>query len=188
MFDHVVDGKAVFMNFRDEVIGHLAQAALAVATIRGFVGPRRHECAHTSARFNDATAFQLRVDLGDGVRIDAQIDRELPHSRQLVAYAELAGRDCEPNRALKLVIEWRRMLCVYLEHRFAPLYYDNGTSKVLGNRASGGGGLDVQEGIEANQQESVREFAIMQVARFKIGEDCAQRAAGNCRGLIGPDH
>lgn len=45
-----------------------------------------------------------------------------------------------------------------------------------------------QEGREANQQQSVRQFATMQVAGFNLGEDRSQRPARNSSGLIGPDH
>ena len=44
------------------------------------------------ARFERAGAFQMRVDLGDGVRIDPQVDRELAHRWKLIADREFTSR------------------------------------------------------------------------------------------------
>ncbi len=50
------------------------------------------------------------------------------------------------------------------------------------------GALDVQQSIEANEDQAVRQFAIMEGAGFNIGKDRPQRSTGNCRRLIGPNH
>src|SRR5712691_1348146 len=106
--------------------------AIAAAE-RCFLWLRNNERAHAPARFQHAHALQLGIDLSHRVRIDAQIHRQLPHSRQLLADPQFAGSDREPDRALKLSIERRRMIWVYVEHRSSSLlYYDNSTSRVSG--------------------------------------------------------
>ena len=98
------------------MISQLAQASFAIAGAGGFVRARGHKSAHAPARFHHAAALQFRVDLGDSVGIDAQINRQLPHRGQLVSHVQSSGGDGEPDRAFELVIKRRRMLCVYLEH------------------------------------------------------------------------
>jgi hypothetical protein len=124
----------MFVCFRYEVIRQLAQSPLAIAPVRGFIRTRRHERPHAAARLDHAGALQFRVDLGDRVRVDAQVHGELPHGRQLIANSQFSGRDRKTNRALELVIKRRRMAGVYLEHRVSPLYYDNGTKKFQDSR------------------------------------------------------
>src|SRR5437764_7190415 len=51
------------------------------------------ERADAAARLNDAGPFELGVDPGDGVGVDAEIDGELTDGRQLIAGAQPAGAD-----------------------------------------------------------------------------------------------
>lgn len=62
-----------------------AQAALVFI---GRTGLRRHgadERTDAAPRFEYTAPLEIAVDAGDGVRVDAQCDRELPHRRQLIA-------------------------------------------------------------------------------------------------------
>jgi len=116
MLNDVVQGKSTFVRLGDEMIGQLTQVSLAFATIGGFVRPRRDESPDAATRFDDAVTLQLGIDLRDCVRIDAQLDRQLPDGRQLVANAQFAGGNGKPNRPVKLVVNRRRMLGIDLEH------------------------------------------------------------------------
>ena len=57
----------------------------------------------------------MGVDLGDGVRIDAQGDRELPHRRQLIARSKSTCRDGRENPPLELCVQRRRVAGVDCE-------------------------------------------------------------------------
>src|SRR6266550_5440954 len=117
MINYVVQRKAARSGFRDEMIRELAQMLFAIAAAeRCFLRLRNNERANAPARFQHARALQFGIDFSHRVRIDAQIHRQLPHGRQLLTDTELAGSDCEPDRALKLSIERRRMIWVYVEH------------------------------------------------------------------------
>ena len=104
------------MRLGDEMVGQLLQVTLAVATIGGLIRPGRDKSSDATTRFDDTVSFQLSVNLGDRIRIDAQVNRQLTDRRQLVANAELAGGDCKTDRPVKLVINRRWMFGVDLEH------------------------------------------------------------------------
>ena len=66
--------------------GH--KRAQAPLVLRGGLRLRRRradERADAAARFEHAGAFELRVDAGDRVGVDAKFDGQLPDGRQLVA-------------------------------------------------------------------------------------------------------
>ena len=58
-------------------------------------------------RFDDAGAFQLGVDARHGIGVDAQVHRELPDGRQLVARPQPARGDRRPQPALELRVNRR---------------------------------------------------------------------------------
>ncbi len=93
MLNHVVNRKASRVRFRYEMIRQLAQVPVAVFPARCFSGPGSDKSPDASARFNHATPFQLGINFGHCVRVDAQLNRQLPHRRQLVADADLLGRN-----------------------------------------------------------------------------------------------
>ena len=77
----------------EEVIFDFAQLPLAVLFASRFEVPRSDEGSDAAPGLDYAKPFKLRVDLGDGVRVDSQVDRELSHGRQLIAYREFSCRD-----------------------------------------------------------------------------------------------
>src|SRR5229473_3435078 len=134
MLNYIVERKAASAGFRNEIIGEFAQILFAIATAeRSFFRLGTDERADAPAGFHDARALQLGIDFRHRVRIDAQIHRQLAHGRKLLADPQLAGGNREPDRALELGVEGRRMIGVYMEHRLVSLlYYDNSTSWVSG--------------------------------------------------------
>jgi hypothetical protein len=46
-----------------------------------------------ASSLEDAVAFELGIHAGNGIRVDAQIDRQLANGRQLIADAETASRN-----------------------------------------------------------------------------------------------
>lgn len=77
----------------EEVIFDFAQLALAVRFASRFEVPGSDESSDAAPGLNYAKPFKLRVDLGDCVCVDSQVDCELSHSRQLIAYGEFSCRD-----------------------------------------------------------------------------------------------
>jgi len=65
------------------------------------------ERADAAARFQNAGAFELRIDTRHGVRVDAQFDRELTDGRQLVAGDEAAGGDRGAQCPIELRVDRR---------------------------------------------------------------------------------
>src|SRR5205085_11008073 len=106
----------MFMCFRNEVIRQLAQPQLAIAPVRGFIRTRSHESPDAAARLDHAAALKFGVDLRDRVRVNAQVHRELPHGRQLIANPQFPSRNRKADRSLKLMIKRCWMAGVYLEH------------------------------------------------------------------------
>src|SRR5215831_18853340 len=131
------------------MIHQLAQMAFAFTAIGRLVGTRGDKGADPAARLHHAAAFQLGINFGDRIRIDAQVDRQLPHRRQLVANAELAGSNRKANRPVELMINRRRMFRIDLEHdRFTHCTTTMGQVKVSGIAGRGGRGSSptVREG------------------------------------------
>ena len=67
--------------------------------------------------FDGARAFEVGVDLGNGVGVDAEVDGQLPDRWQLVAWLQGAGGDGDANAALELRVEGRRVGWIDLEVR-----------------------------------------------------------------------
>src|SRR5262245_24964928 len=117
------------MGLSDEVIRQLTQVSLPITPVEcDFRLPFLHKCPDAAPRLQDAQMFQFRIDLRHCVRVDLQLDRQLPHRRQLVADSQLSRGNRELYGSLELVIKRRRMFGVYVEHILATLYYDNRTS------------------------------------------------------------
>ena len=70
------------------------------------------ERADAAAGLDDAGAFELGVDAGHGIGVDAEIDGELADGRQLVAGAEAAGADGGAQPALELRVDRRAVVRV----------------------------------------------------------------------------
>lgn len=76
-----------------EVIFDFAQLELAVLFASRFEVPGPDESSDATPGLDYAKPFKFRVHLGDGVRVDAQVDGELSHGRQLIAHGEFSCRD-----------------------------------------------------------------------------------------------
>jgi len=95
-----------------------AQMPLPIAATRGFVGSRTDKRADAPARLQNSGAFQFGINLGHRIGVDAQIDRQLPYRRQLIADAQLSGCNRKANGSVELRIKRRRVIGVDLEHRY----------------------------------------------------------------------
>jgi len=93
----------------EEMIFEFPHFALAILVAGCFEMPRLYKGADAASGFDNTRSFQLQINLGDGVGVDAQVYGELSDRGQLVSNAKLAGSDCKPNRPFELVIERRRM-------------------------------------------------------------------------------
>lgn len=69
----------------EKVVFDLAQFAFAVLFAGRFKVPGSDERSNAAPGLDYAQAFKLGVDLGDGVRVDSQVNGELPDGRQLIA-------------------------------------------------------------------------------------------------------
>lgn len=98
-----------------EMVFEFSQFAFAILVSSSFEMPGLHERTHSAPSLDHPDAFELGVDLGNGVGIDAQVHGQLPDSGQLVSERELAGGNRKPNRTLKLMIKRRRMRSVDFE-------------------------------------------------------------------------
>src|SRR5262245_4481566 len=67
------------------------------------------ERSDAAPRLEHAVALEMRVDAGDGVRVDAQVDGKLADGGELIAGAQASGRDGRPQTALDLCVDWRRI-------------------------------------------------------------------------------
>src|SRR6185503_9727495 len=94
----------------------------AILVASSFKMPRLYKSADAAAGFYYAGSFKLQIDLGDGIGVNAQVDRKLPDRRQLLPDGELARRDRKPDRPLELVIERRRVRRVDVQYqRHCPI-------------------------------------------------------------------
>ena len=97
-------------------------AASASASMRVSKARRRRSCSRggwaraavpltnepdAAAGLDHSGAFQLRVHPGHRVGVDAEVDRELPHRRQLIADLQTARRDRRPQPAFELRVDRR---------------------------------------------------------------------------------
>src|SRR5262249_29130214 len=96
------------------------------------------EGADAPARLQHAGALQLAVDLGHRVRVDPQLDRELPDRRQLVARMQPPGPDRHADCAFELGIQGGRVRGIDREHGpLVLLFYKNSTSGPWGSQGRG---------------------------------------------------
>src|SRR5437867_7967461 len=117
--DHLVDGEADGVRLGEQPVAQQAECAFFVA--RRLLGDRivtgvTNEGADAALGGEDATSLELRVNLGHGVGVDAQVDRQLPNRRQPVAGGEVSGCDRGPDGAVELGIDRRGVRGVDAEH------------------------------------------------------------------------
>src|SRR5262245_21519669 len=61
----------------------------------------------SSARFDDATSFEFRVDFCDCIGVDAEVDRELTYGGQLGAFGQSTCSDGCTDSPFDLEVDWR---------------------------------------------------------------------------------
>src|SRR6266550_1308355 len=89
---------------------------VAMAPARVLLRPRTNKGPDAPAGFDYAGPFQLGINFADGIRVDTQLDRQLPHRRQLVADSQAPCRNRKANRPFQLSVKRSRMVGVYLKH------------------------------------------------------------------------
>ena len=117
MFNHIVNRKTARVCLRNKVVRQLAQVPVAIAPGCGFSGSRADKSPDAPAGFDYAGALQLGINFGDSVRVDAQLDCQLPHRRQLIADLQPPGRNRKANLPFQLSVKRRWMIGIYLKHR-----------------------------------------------------------------------
>src|SRR5215472_38890 len=137
MFDHIIKRKSALLRLGNEMIRQLAQVTHAVSAVSCFVRPRRHKRADTAPRYDYSAALEFRVYLGYGVRVYPQVDRQLPHRRQLVPNAQPAGGNGKANRPVKLVIKRRWVFKINLKHCFTIVLRQSNTASFEKNESRG---------------------------------------------------
>ena len=83
--DEIVDGEAGRVGIGEHARHEGAQPAVVLARRVRLRGGGADERPDAAAGFDDAGALELGVDPGDRVGVDAEVDRELPDRRQLIA-------------------------------------------------------------------------------------------------------
>ena len=86
-----------------------AQPAVVLARRVGLRRRGADERPDAAPRLDDAGALELRVDAGDGVGVDLQLDGELADGRQLVARAQAAGGNRRAQPPFELRVDRRRV-------------------------------------------------------------------------------
>src|SRR5262245_11041153 len=117
MTDKVIDRKAEDSCLGDELIDERAQFALMNASLDGFELTGADERTDATTSLEDAGAFELGIDLCDGIGIDSEIDGQLSNRWKLISDAQLPGSDGKSDRAFQLRVERHRVPGVNLEHR-----------------------------------------------------------------------
>ena len=93
MINRTFGREAKVRCLREKVIFDLAQLALAVLFAGRFKVARPDESSNAAPGLDYAQAFKLGVDLGDGVCVYSQVNGELSHGRELIAYGKFSRCD-----------------------------------------------------------------------------------------------
>ena len=115
MFDGFFSREAQVGRRRKKMVFEFAQLPLAIFLVGRPEGTCLYKSSHAASGFDDARAFKLQVDLGDGIGVNAKVYGELPHCWELIPHDELAGSDRKPDRPLELMVERRGVRGVYVE-------------------------------------------------------------------------
>lgn len=115
MIDRVIGREPEMRCLCEEMVFELAQLAFAVLITSRLEVARSDEGTNAAPGLDYAQTFKLRVNLGDGVSVDSQVNGELSHGRELIAYGELSSCDLEANRSLELMVKRRRVRSVDVE-------------------------------------------------------------------------
>ena len=97
MFQDLIKVKTAPVRFGHDVIHEFAQLPRAIAPVGDFVRPRRDKSAYASPRFDDPFAFEFGIDLRHRVRVNTQVNGQLPYGGQLIADGQLTGDNRKTN-------------------------------------------------------------------------------------------
>ena len=105
--EHFVDGKPRTVGIRQQACHERTELPALFSGGSCFEPARRHERTDAAARFEHAGPFEVRVHARNRVRVDAQLDRELTDSWQLIAGVQPPGGDGGSQTVLDLRVDGR---------------------------------------------------------------------------------
>ena len=105
--EHITDGETSRVGIGQDAGNECAEPAFVLLWRVRLRGRRADERPHAAARLDDAGAFELGIDPCDGVGIDLEIHRELPHRRQLVSGTDPPRGNRGPEPAFELGVNRR---------------------------------------------------------------------------------
>ena len=136
--EHIVDGEARRVGVGEHARDERAQPAVVLARRVGLRRRGADERADAALGLDHAGAFELRVDPGDGVGVDLEVDGQLADGRQLVAGPQAAGGDRRAQPAFELRVDRRADRVGSMETMFIVLvYYDDSVLVQLVSSAAG---------------------------------------------------
>ena len=91
--DDLVDGESAAIGVRQDARDEGPQPAGLLSSRPRLRPPHGDERPDAAACLEHTGALELGIDARDGVRIDAQLDRELANGRQLFSGLQPAGGD-----------------------------------------------------------------------------------------------
>jgi hypothetical protein len=115
MFNGFFTREAQADRRRKKMVFKFAQLTLAISLVGRSGGARPYKSSDTSSGFDYALAFELKIYLGNGIGVNAEVYGQLPHCGQLITHDEPAGGDRKPDCALKLMMQRRRVRGVDVE-------------------------------------------------------------------------
>ena len=104
MIQQFFHGESELARAGSKVAGQLRELPLPIRTLpdNPLVADKR---TGSLVGFERAAEFQFAVGAHNGVWIDGQIDRKLPHSRKLIAGGQRSGRDAGPHLVDDLAVD-----------------------------------------------------------------------------------
>src|SRR6185295_6379167 len=93
LVQQVVERKAHRAGFFEKPVDEFGQMSFLLFALACGEMAGAYECSHASSCFEYSRAFQLGIDLGDRVGVDAQLDRQLPDGWELFPAPQPAGSD-----------------------------------------------------------------------------------------------
>jgi hypothetical protein len=105
----IVDEEAHGFSFFDETVNKFSQNLLLILLAPCFEMAGAHKRPHPSSRFQNSRSFELGVDLGDGIRVDAQVDSQLTDCRESFTDPQPACSYRKLNCSRELSVKRHRM-------------------------------------------------------------------------------
>jgi len=106
---HIVEGEAGGGGVAEQARHERAQAPVVLEGWSYLCGRGGDEGPDAASGLEDIGTLELGIYARDGIRVDLQLDGELPDGGQLIAGAKSAGGDRRSQRALELRVDRRRV-------------------------------------------------------------------------------